>query len=219
MVKTLDLTAAISRPRRRSRRKALYGAGIALALILAFLWWIGVLGGNVREVEAGRFYRSAQLSGSNLDGVLRRYRIRSVINLRGSSTKAYYRSEVAVCRNLGVAHFDVSTSAYRLPRPKELRELLAALDQAPRPVLVHCQQGADRSGLASTIYQNLYEGVPLDRAERDQLTWRYGHFPSFGTWRMDRFFDLYRQTAAGQDLRTWIARTYPGVYARSTERK
>ena len=200
--------------RRRRLRKRLVLGTIAFLLILVFLWFVGLLGGNVRVVESGRFYRSAQLSGANLETVIERYRIRSVVNLRGPSDRDFYLSERAICRKEGVAHYDLSLSAYRLPTPLEVQGLVATLDRAPRPVLIHCQQGADRSGMASTIYQALYEGVPLDRAERDQLTWRYGHFAFVGTWRLARFFDPYRQTAKGEGLRTWIENTYPTVYAR-----
>ena len=219
----MDPTPQIALPSKRTQRpfrwKPLVAFGTVFAILLALLWWVGVIGGNVREVEAGRFYRSAQLSGSNLKNVLRRYHIRSVVNLRGSNKKAFYDSEIEVCRDLGIEHFDISMSAYRLPRPQELQDLLTTLDAAPRPTLIHCQQGADRSGLASTIYQSVYEGIPLDKAEQDQLTWRYGHIAFVGTWRLDRFFDLYRQTRDGLGLRTWIEQTYPGVYARETAKK
>lgn len=202
------------RSRRRVRQRVLVGVGLTVATLLAFLLWVGVLGPNIREVRAGQLYRSGQLSGGLLATTIRQRGLRSVINLRGKSKRGFYREEVEVCRQRGGAHFDVSLSAYRLPRPKELQKLLAAFDQAPRPILVHCQQGADRSGLASTIFENVYEGVPLDQAENRQLTWRYGHFGFVGTWRIDRFFDLYRQTGRGQDLRTWIGKSYPEVYKR-----
>ena len=215
---TLDAARLPKRIPRR-RRKRLVALGVVVTSLLLFLWAIGVIGGNVREVEAGRFYRSAQLSGSHLERALRRYGIRSVINLRGPSDKPFYRSERQVCRDLGVVHYDVSLTAYRLPNPVEMRHLIAALDAAPRPVMVHCQQGADRSGLVSTLYANAYEGLPLDRAESEELTWRYGHFAFVGTWRMERFFDLYRQTGRGQDLRSWTLGTYPSVYAREAARR
>ncbi len=217
---TMDTSIGLPLPanslRRGRKKKRIVVFGAILAFVLAFLWYIGVIGGNVREVEAGRFYRSAQLSGSSLERVLRQYGIKSVVNLRGPSKKGFYLSERKVCSELGVAHYDVSLSAYHLPEPAELRKLIGVLDCAPRPVLVHCQQGADRSGLASALYANAYEGVPLDRAVPEELTWRYGHFAFAGTWRMERFFDLFRQTGQGKDLRTWTLTTYPAIYRRET---
>ena len=202
--------------RRRWRLVAALGA--SSCLVLLFLWYIGVIGGNVREVRAGRFYRSAQLSGSTLRSAIQRHGVRSVINLRGRSDKPFYRSERSVCRALSVAHYDVSLSTYHLPKPTEMRTLLDDFDHAPKPIMIHCQGGSDRSGLASTVYEVVYEGVPLDRAEKEELTWHYGHFAFAGSWRMDRFFDLYRQSADGQSLRAWIVRSYPGIYARDVAR-
>ena len=47
-----------------------------------------------------------------------------------------------------------------MPPPDSLRELLAAFDHADYPIMYHCQAGADRTGLVSVIYANLYEHQP-----------------------------------------------------------
>jgi undecaprenyl-diphosphatase len=103
-------------------------------------------------------------------------------------------------------------SARKLPPPAKLAKLLTVLDTTPYPVLVHCQAGADRTGLVCTLYENIYQHVPIDQAEEQQLTWRDGHF-SFGSAHpMNDFFNLYRNTGNGMDLRTWILKRYPAVY-------
>ncbi|HEU4753192.1 MAG TPA: hypothetical protein VFU47_08785, partial [Armatimonadota bacterium] len=70
----------------------------------------------------------------------------------------------------------------------------------------------DRSGLAATLYLNIYQGLPLDQAQRQGLTWRYGHF-TYQAGALDRFFDLYRQQGEGLGLREWIETRYPAIYA------
>lgn len=218
-VLVLDKPAlAVDTPQAPWWQRALAASTLLATLVLTLLWWVGVLGGNVREVVPGRFYRSAQLSGSTLKNVLVGQGIRSVINLRGPRTEGFYRSETQVCRELGVAHYDVSLGATHLPKPEEMRRLLDDLDRASRPIMVHCEGGADRAGLAATLYENVYEGVPLDRAESEQLTWRYGHLAFTKSRAMDRFFDLYRQTSAGKGLRSWIESTYPSIYEREHAR-
>lgn len=198
----------------RRRRRVLVALFALVACLLLFLWYIGVLGGNVRTVVPGRVYRSAQLTGGTLRDVLEKDRIRTVINLRGGTTRdAWYRSELAECESLGVRHVDIPMSAIHLPPPEELHRLLAAFDQMPYPILFHCQGGSDRSGLTGTIYLNIYRHVPLDQAETGQLTWRYGHFRWSRTGAMDKFFTMYRQTSGGLDLRAWIETRYPALYA------
>lgn len=202
-------------PRSRlGRRTAFPVACVVIAAILLFLWYIGVFGGNVHTVDPGRVYRSAQITGRNLRDVLETRKIRTVINLRGGSNEsAWHRSEMATCDRLGVRHVDVSLSAIRMPPPDQLERVISAFDNEPYPVLFHCQGGADRSGLVGTLYLNIYRDVPLDRAEKEQLTWRYGHMNFTRTRAMDRFFDLYRQTAGGLDMRDWIVQRYPALYA------
>jgi hypothetical protein len=214
---TLDSPGGIPLESRARRRRLRIAATIVVLIVLVqFLWYIGVFGGNVRAVEAGRVYRCAQLTGNTLGRVLDRYAIRTVIDLRGGSPRdAFYRSEITECSRRRVAHVDIPFSARFLPPPQKLQALLHELDSAQYPVLLHCQGGSDRSGLAGTLYLSIYKHIPLDVAEADQLTWRYGHF-SFGTAHaMDDFFRLYRRTDAGLDLREWIDAKYPALYGES----
>lgn len=203
--------------RGHGRRRWPFVVALILAGILSLLWWVGVFGGNVREVDPGRLYRSAQLTDGTLAGTMERYGIRSVINLRGAQPRApFYQSEMRVCKELGAQHRDVALSAYALPPPAELRKVLLAFDQLPRPILLHCRGGSDRTGLVSALYEIVYEGRSVDEAESTQLTWRYGHLSFSRSRAMDRFFALYRDSSHGEGLRAWIADSYPKVYARET---
>jgi protein tyrosine phosphatase (PTP) superfamily phosphohydrolase (DUF442 family) len=199
---------------RKWTRRLLVTLTVMVVCLLLLLWYVGVFGGNLRTVVAGRVYRSAQLTGRNLDTVLDSYGIRTVINLRGGGAQdGWYRSETASCAQRGVDHVDLSISAVRLPPPDELRKLLETFDKARYPVLFHCRGGSDRSGLAGTLYLHLYQGVPLDQAEARQLTWRYGHLSWGQAHPMNDFFDLYRQTSGGLGMREWILTRYPALYA------
>jgi protein tyrosine phosphatase (PTP) superfamily phosphohydrolase (DUF442 family) len=222
----------LSRPAPKPTRRRLWLWVVTFLLVLiTLLWYIGVLGGNVRVVDAGRFYRSGQLTGNGYDGisarlagnsldaVLTRYGIHTVICLRGGSEKdRYYRDETAICAQDHVTHVDVPFSALHLPSPETLHKMLDTFDHADYPVIVHCQGGADRTGLASTLYVHLYRHVPLDEAQQEELTWHYGHIPVQKTRRMDLFFDLYRKTGNGMDIRTWIDQKYPQIYAASPDK-
>lgn len=201
---------------RRLRRLTWIVTSIVLFFVLALslLWYIGVFGGNVRVVTPGKVYRSAQLTGAHLDRVMEQYGIKTIISLRGGSeSDAWYRAEMDSCRRFDAQHVTISMSARRFPAPKELQKLLTAFDTKPYPILFHCNAGADRSGLTGTIYLNLYQNVPLDEAEKRQLTWRYGHISWSPTHAMDDFFTLYRKTNGGLTLRDWITTRYPALYA------
>ncbi len=203
-----------SKRSRRLKRTALVSFfGVSAMFLL--LWYIGVFGGNVRTVDAGRVYRSAQLTGATLDTVLDSNKIKTMINLRGESSDAdWYRSEVASCNARGIGHVDIALSAVRLPPPDELKKLFAAFDSAKYPILLHCRGGADRSGLSSVIYKTVYDNVPFEEAYKQQLTWHYAHFAWGQAHAMNDFFALYRKDAAQYNLRDWILNKYPAVYAK-----
>lgn len=214
-----------SLPPRTRRFRTLLLILVVVVLLLCLLGYIGVLGGNVRTVDPGRVYRSSQLTGNgyeaisarmvgnSLDSVLSRLHIKTLINLRGGSMQdARYRDEVAICNANHVTHVDIPFSARRLPSPEVMQKMLATFDTARYPLLIHCQAGADRTGLACTVYADIYEHEPLDQAESTELTWRYGHISSSSAGAMNTFFDLYRQTSHGMSLRDWIDKKYPEVY-------
>ncbi len=203
----------VTKPRRRS--KILLRAGGVLAvlflLILSFLGYIGLFNGNIRTVIPGKVYRSAQLGPDRLDQLVRDEKLRSVISLRGGEMDDnWFRKENDVCQKNGVALTAIKLTATTYPKPEELRKLLRVFEEAPRPMLLHCRGGADRTGLASTLYLHLYEGMPLKKAREEGLTWRYGHFP-FEAIAMDHLMDTLERESTG-DVRAWILNRYPVLY-------
>ena len=131
--------------------------------------------GNFRTVSPGRVYRSGQLTEKQLVEYVGEYGIRSVLNLRGRNEQSdWWKEEVAAAGRLGLKHYDLGLSARKEPTEKEIQKLLAILQEAPKPLLIHCFGGADRSGLASAIYLCRFEGYSYEEA-RKQLSFIYGH--------------------------------------------
>jgi hypothetical protein len=125
---------------------------------------------------------------------------------------SWYRSETESCQQRGVKHVTLSFSAQKMPPPGELKRLLKTFDTAEYPILFHCRGGADRSGLAGTLYLHLYKKIPLEEAQSRQLTLRYGHVPGGMARAMDDFLDLYRRTKGDLGLRDWIEKKYPALF-------
>ena len=170
----------------------IFRVGISLRIVLLFFIAVAatviglVLGvrltGNIHEVEPGQLYRSGQLSVAQLSDTISQYGIKSVINLRGASqNQAWYLDELAVSAKLGVRHFDLALSATREPKPEELAQLERWFSEIPRPILIHCEAGADRSGLAAALYELVIARRSRQVAERQLSLW-YGHFP----WLLSR---------------------------------
>ena len=181
---------------------------------LGTLYYVGVLDDNFRTIAAGRVYRSAQMSGPHLAEAVKQYGLKSVLNLQSEAVKAqWYQDEVKTCAALGVEHHTVPIHLGRLTEPENVATLIDRLEQGPFPLLLHCRAGADRSGLAGALYLMVVEKKSLDEALSAQVTWRYGHTPLGQAVAIDEFFALYRATANGRDIKTWVTTVYPGLFA------
>jgi protein tyrosine phosphatase (PTP) superfamily phosphohydrolase (DUF442 family) len=201
------------RPVKRALKIA--GGGILglAAAALGLAGYMGQFGDNLREVSPGKFYRSGQMSGDGLRDAARRLGLKSVLNLRGeAASKDWFREESAAVQELGLASHHVRMSAVRLPRPGEVKALIDALERGPYPMIVHCNAGADRSGLASAIYLIVVEKKSVKEAVDAQLTWRYGHLPFGQAAPMDEFFSLYERHGAGKDFQAWALEDYSKFY-------
>ncbi len=177
------------------RRIALISAVLVLLPAVAIGAWVGIiqLDGNLRTVEDGVFYRSAQLDAAGFERVIRERGIKSILNLRGRNQGSpWYEAEIEVSQTLGVVHYDVGISARREIALERMDDLVVLVRDAPKPILVHCNAGADRSGLVSALYEIAVRGRPPAEAE-GQLSLYYGHFPylTSKTVAMDRSFRAY----------------------------
>jgi hypothetical protein len=195
-----------------------HGCAAGFLVVVAIIAAQGLFGGNIHTVVDGLVYRSAQLSGPELEQLLRERRIRTVVNLRGCCAPMdWYLDECRVTHKLHVAQEDISLAAYRLPSTSEMRRLVEVLDHCEYPVLFHCFRGADRTGLASAVAQLVRTNATLEEA-LEQLSISYGHVRISRTAYLDRFFEYYSDwlaehgwTHTPDRFRRWIASGYcPG---------
>ncbi len=146
---------------------------------------------NFHAITPGEAYRSAQLDRAELAYYIRKYEIRSIVNLRGKAMgEAWYTNEVDFSSKNRVAHYDVALSAYQEPNEKDVESLMEIFTQAPRPLLIHCQAGADRSGLVAAMWKVVVDKEPKAEATR-QLSIFYGHLMIGKTAAMDNFFQKW----------------------------
>lgn len=162
-------------PATRFRRVIVLGAGAGV--LLAFLWEVAhfSFGGNLHTVVEGLVYRSGQLTSRQLENCIHRHRIRTVVNLRGACLNSrWYRDQLETTRRLGVNQEDLSLSAGRLPSSAEIRQLLDLFKRVEYPLLLHCAGGADRTGIAVSVWVLAHTQTSLHVARR-HLGPRYGH--------------------------------------------
>ena len=164
-----------------------------------------LVGNNFYTVEAGQLYRSKQLNKKDLNSVIQKYGIKTILNLRGPNQgKKWYDIETIVAKQNNIYHFDIPFSAVRLPSKENIQALIFFYQYAPKPIYIHCAGGADRTGLASAVWL-LLKGKTKKEAKK-QLSGKFHHIMP-ETKPMDIFIDIWQS-------RNWALNEYdPENYA------
>ena len=153
---------------------------------------------NFYEVVPEELYRSKQL-GKNLNSYIKRYGIKTIINLRGvNEGKKWWDKEKEIAGNNGVAFYNISMNASCLPRREDIQKLIWIYEHAQKPFYLHCQGGADRTGLATAVYKML-KGESNKKA-LNNLSVRYGHIK-----RKNPAMDFFVKIWQGKD---WALNAY-----------
>lgn len=171
--------------------------------------------GNFHVVLPGEIFRAAQPTAEQLTGWTEEHALATVLNLRDDRG---FREEAAAARAAGLRylHFPISDS-HPTKRPA-LLALLDSLETLPRPLLIHCRAGADRTGTASVLALMAVGGRSFAEA-REQLGLRYLHLDDdveavegailrYEAW-CERFG---RDTGGWREFRRWAEDHYSHGY-------
>jgi protein tyrosine phosphatase (PTP) superfamily phosphohydrolase (DUF442 family) len=156
-------------------------------------------------------YRSGQTGEDRLARRIEQHDIRTVVCLRGDTndlgtTGASARAALGT----GAEWWNVPFSATRTPSPETLLALWRVAEAAPRPLLIHCRAGVDRTGLASALVV-LHDTGDLARARGELALLPHGHLAAFGTEKMGEVLDRYAPHHGAMTFPDWVR----GVYAPS----
>ena len=127
---------------------------------------------NFATVEAGRLYRSGQLRVYQLERLIHRLGLRTVINTR--EPEARVEAERIVCEANDVW-------MVRLPMPGDGRGGYGQYDHALEilrdtnnlPALVHCARGVHRTGALIAAYRVKVQGWDAGEAFREMQRYRF----------------------------------------------
>ena len=138
--------------------------------------------GNFATVDEG-LYRGAQPTYEGIQELKERG-VRTVIDLRDDRNPA----ERLWVEDAGMAYVNIPSNAGRV-EPAKVERFLKEIDEAQKPVFVHCHRGRDRTGLAVAAYRMVMQDWPREAALKE--LYAHGHqwvaFP--GIARYVRTFD------------------------------
>jgi protein tyrosine/serine phosphatase len=110
---------------------------------------------NLYQVSDSVF-RSEQPDGTGFAWVGQKG-IRSILNLREKHTDKDLEGKTEL------VNYSIQMRASRFT-DQEVIEALRVLKEAPKPILVHCQHGADRTGVIIAMYRIVFQGWSKEKA-------------------------------------------------------
>jgi protein tyrosine/serine phosphatase len=119
---------------------------------------------NLHKVTEG-LYRGAQPSREGLAN-LAGMGVKTVINLR-----AFHGDDL---KGLSLREIRVPMHAWNPESEDVVRVMKILSDDSGGPYLVHCQHGADRTGMIIAVYRMVIQGWPRDEAIREMTDGGYG---------------------------------------------
>jgi hypothetical protein len=165
---------------------------------------------NFHWIVPGDAARAAQAYAGFLGPFLDRHGIRSLVNLRGHNPRFWWwRYEKRICERRGIKHIDVMMDSRSLPRRDMLANLFDAFERAPRPFLIKCSGGQDRTSLAAALYL-IHRGgwASIGDASAQFARFPYLHFPRRHQRWLRQFLDFAQADAAGLPIAQWVREKY-----------
>ena len=113
-------------------------------------------------------YRGAQPDEEGF-AELKRLGIKTVVNLRS------LHSDRSECEEEGLDYVKISAQAWDAEEEEVVDFLRIVADPERRPVFVHCQHGADRTGMMVAVYRLVEQGWSKEDAIREMTEGGFGY--------------------------------------------
>ena len=127
---------------------------------------------DLEEVEnlyrvSPELYRSGQPKPEGFTK-LEQMGVRSVLNLRE------YHRDAPKAAHTGLHIMEHPMAAGKVTAA-DIEACLRLIQNAPKPVLVHCWHGSDRTGIIVAAYRIVFQGWSVEAAEKEFREEAYGH--------------------------------------------
>jgi protein tyrosine/serine phosphatase len=190
-------------PRCRFR---LAGALVAAVLVVALVLIVAhrLAPRHLSTVEPGVLYRSATLPPDQLQDVVDRYGIRTVVNLRSAreNEEPWHAAQARMLAAEGVRLVDLPIHSGFPPDENALAGWLDLLaDSDAQPLLLHCEYGVVRTGVMVAVYEMEQKG------RTGQESWQ--DFELFGGDLEEPIRSRIEEWIEGYEPRMQRARAHP----------
>ncbi len=112
-------------------------------------------------------YRSGQPDDDGFEELEKRG-VKSVLNLRE------YHSDDDEAEDTSLTLYRYRLAAGSVTK-EDLMKCLLIIDQAPKPIVIHCWHGSDRTGIVVAAYRIVMRGWDAAKAKQEMMEKKYGH--------------------------------------------
>lgn len=130
---------------------------------------------NFGVVEAGQVYRSGELTPEAMRKVVTQNGVRTVLDLGAHKDDPVSDCrEQRTCDALGVTRYRMSLEGDSTGNPNYYVQALRLMsDPSKRPILVHCNAGAERTGCAVILYRHFVQGRAIEEVYPEAFEYRH----------------------------------------------
>ena len=166
---------------------------------------------NLHQIS-DEMWRSNQPNPRQIADHARLRGIKTILNLRGPTTRGYYLLEKEACEAAGITLIDYQVYSRDTPTVEAVLGAKQLFDEIAYPALMHCKSGADRAGIMSVLYM-IFRQKRSVRMALQQLSKKYLHLREGKTGLLDYLFEAYLHAEAetGVDFETWLTRDYDRI--------
>ncbi len=144
-----------------SSRRLFIFCGALVVCVAMYVVWDFVVQKNFSVVVDNRLYRSGQPRPGQLERWIALYGLKTIVVLR--PTLEPYEKEIA--ERTGVALHHIVLSSRKGPSDDQWHDILTLFeDERNWPILYHCRDGADKTGIVTAMYRIEVQGWPLWKA-------------------------------------------------------
>jgi len=113
-------------------------------------------------------YRSAQPEAAGMKNLVK-LDIKTIINLRN------FHDDKDEVKDTGLLRVDVPINTWNISDDQVIQVMKELAKTENGPFLIHCQHGADRTGLMSAMYRIIYQGWSKEKALDEMKNGGYGY--------------------------------------------
>ena len=119
-------------------------------------------------------YRSGQPDEDEFFSLYTFNEIRSVLNLRENNSDKDEINAINRNWNNAVTLYEIPLDTGKISED-DLYKILTVIRDAPKPLLIHCWHGSDRTGCAVAAYRIVFENWSVEDAVSELMKPEYGH--------------------------------------------